>query len=144
MQSAQKPTIIMSVSRPLGDKTPAPNRHFNFQQQPMQTPAPQTVKMAKLSILEAPEEDFMMPTPGAYLRPSSARKSLRAPRASGSGSQMMQFKTPATHGRHWEVSDGDIQIDTVEAEPEPEVEVEDYDEIEYMPPKMPGMSFENH
>ena len=53
---------------------------------------------------------------------------------------MMQFKTPATNGRHWDVSDGDIQVGLDEAKDEAEVEVEDYDEIEYMPPKMPGMS----
>lgn len=133
MQSAQKPSVL--VSRPLGDKTPAANRYQSFQ--PMQTPAPQTVKMAKLSIIEAAEEDFMMPTPGAYLRPSSSRKSLRAPRTSGGGQNVLQFKTPATNGRHWEV-DGDIQVDVNEAE---EVEeVDDYDEIEYMPPKVLGES----
>ncbi|TCD68545.1 hypothetical protein EIP91_010470 [Steccherinum ochraceum] len=122
------------VTRVLGDKTPAPNRHLNYQ--PMQTPAPQTIKLAKLSILETEEEDFMMPTPGAYLRPSSSRKSLRASRTSGSGQKML-FKTPATNGRHWEVNEEDLQI-MQEAEPEPEVEVDDYDEIEYMPPKVSG------
>ncbi|KAH8079836.1 hypothetical protein BXZ70DRAFT_960699 [Cristinia sonorae] len=139
LQSAHKPTVV--VARPLGDKTPAPNRHQSFQ--PMQTPAPNTIKMAKLSIVEAAEEDFMMPTPGAHLRPSSMRKSLRAPRTSGSGQKMMQFKTPATNGRHWEVNEEDMQLEMAEAEEEAvEVEVDDYDEIEYMPPKVPEQPYE--
>ena len=96
-----KPAI--RVQRPLGDKTPAPNRVANAV--PFDTPAPQTAKLAKLSLLEAPQQAV----PESLLRPSSARKSLRAPRMSG-GVQQLDFKTPVTRGDHWNVSDISIEV----------------------------------
>ncbi|EPS93019.1 hypothetical protein FOMPIDRAFT_1136962 [Fomitopsis schrenkii] len=119
-----KPTI--RVQKPLGDKTPFPNRVANTV--PFDAPAPQTAKLAKLALLEAPQEVL----PEALLRPSSARKSLRAPRMSGS--IQLDFKTPVTRGDHWNVSDGEIDVDlNEEAEEVADVRGEDDDEIEYMP-----------
>ncbi|KAI0728184.1 hypothetical protein C8Q72DRAFT_761957, partial [Fomitopsis betulina] len=120
-----KPTI--RVQRPFGDKTPFPNRVASAV--PFGAPAPQTAKLAKLALLEAPQEAL----PDALLRPSSARKSLRAPRMSGS--IQLDFKTPMTRGDHWNVSDGEIDVDlNEEAEEVADVQGEDDDEIEYMPP----------
>ncbi|CAL1705949.1 unnamed protein product [Somion occarium] len=134
LQTVVKPSII--VSRPLGDKTPFPNRQQNVP--PLHTPALQTAKIAKLSLLD----HELVQTPGHLLRPSSNRKSLRAPRASGSGGKRNVFKTPVTNGNHWDVSDGDIQVELSDAQAETEEIVEDYDEIEYMPPKVPEQPYE--
>ena len=99
-------------------------------------PVPQTAKLAKLALLEAPQEVV----PDTLLRPSSARKSLRAPRLSG-GVQQLDFKTPITRGDHWNVSDGEIDVDAdEEAEAAVDVRGEDDDEIEYMPPTAIGTS----
>lgn len=128
-----KPTI--RVQKPLGDKTPFPNRVANAV--PFDVPAPQTAKLAKLALLEAPQEVI----PESLLRPSSARKSLRAPRLSG-GVQQLDFKTPVTRGDHWNVSDGEIDVDGAEeAEDTVDVRGEDDDEIEYMPPTAIGTSY---
>lgn len=133
IQTTIKPTI--QVSRPLGDKTPFPNRQQNIA--PLHTPAPKAAKVAKLSLLEQDLQELAK-TPGHLLLPSSTRKSLRAPRHSGAV-KCYDFKTPMTNGNHWDVSDGEIQLDMNTAETELEDE-EDYDEIEYMPPKMQGGS----
>ncbi|KAH9838997.1 uncharacterized protein C8Q71DRAFT_489456 [Rhodofomes roseus] len=121
-----KPTV--RVQKPLGDKTPFPNRVANAV--PFDTPAPQTAKLAKLALLEAPQQAL----PDTLLRPSSARKSLRAPRTSG-GAPQLDFKTPVTQGNHWDVSDGEIVVEAEEDVQEAvDVRGEDDDEIEYMPP----------
>ncbi|KAL4248744.1 hypothetical protein ABKN59_007175 [Abortiporus biennis] len=132
LQATIKPSVV--ISRPLGDKTPFPNR----QQLPLHTPAPQTTKIAKLSLLE-PNVDFTQ-TPGALLLPSSARRSSRAPRTSGSG-RALTFKTPLTNGNHWDVSDGELEVDEAELELS-DVQSEDSDEIEYMPPKVSEQPYE--
>ena len=73
-------------------------------------------------------------TPGALLLPSARRKSLRLPRSASK-----KFTTPAQQGRHWDVSDGELDPDVSSGSADvEEVEQEDYDEIEYMPPKVPG------
>ncbi|KAG2341076.1 hypothetical protein BDR05DRAFT_936817 [Suillus weaverae] len=105
-------------SRPLGDKTPFPNRIANHS-----TPLQMTKPIFDV-------------TPGALLRPSSARKHVRLPRSASKG-----FQTPLTGGDHWDVSDIDINPEVVAA-PSQSIEEEDYDEIEYMPPKLPEMPYE--
>ncbi|KAH9932577.1 uncharacterized protein B0H18DRAFT_986323 [Fomitopsis serialis] len=126
LSRSAKPSI--RVQKPLGDKTPFPNRVANAV--PFDTPAPQTAKLAKLALLEAPQQTL----PESFLRPSSARKSLRAPRASV-GAQHLDFKTPVTLGNHWDVSDGEIEVEADEDVLEvADVRGEDDEEIEYMPP----------
>ncbi|CCL98199.1 uncharacterized protein FIBRA_00193 [Fibroporia radiculosa] len=121
-----------TVSRPLGDKTPFPNRVANLV--PFCPPEPLTGKLAKLSLLDAPPTLATI-TPGALLRPSSARKSLRSPRLSDSGGRAFELRTPVTQGNHWDVSDGDVDLGQhVSVEETEAVQEEDYDEIEYMPP----------
>lgn len=57
-----------------------------------------------------------------------------------SGSIQLDFKTPMTRGDHWNVSDGEIDVDlNEEAEEVADVQGEDDDEIEYMPPTAIGM-----
>ena len=130
MSHSVKPTI--RVQKPLGDKTPFPNRVANAV--PFDAPAPQTAKLAKLALLEAPQEAL----PEPLMRPSSARKSLRAPRLSG-GMPQLDFKTPVTRGDHWNVSDGEIDVDAEEEAAEvASVQGEDDDEIECMPPTAIG------
>ena len=118
-----KPTLL--VTKPLGDKTPFPNR----QSQALKTPAPQTAKLAKLSLYD----ESLAKTPGNLLLPSARRKSIRLPRSAS-----RKFQTPNAQGHHWDVSDGDVQLDVGEEVEETTNEEPDYDEIEYMPPKVPG------
>ncbi|KAG1751312.1 uncharacterized protein EDB91DRAFT_1195882 [Suillus paluster] len=113
-----KEPIILVPSRPLGDKTPFPNRIANHAT-PLQVTKP---------IFDV--------TPGALLRPSSARKHVRLPRSASKS-----FQTPVTGGNHWDVSDIDINPE-VAAVPNQPIEEEDYDEIEYMPPKLTDMPYE--
>ncbi|KIJ08425.1 hypothetical protein PAXINDRAFT_88851 [Paxillus involutus ATCC 200175] len=100
--------------RPLGDKTPFPNRTAN--QQTLPTAG---TKISKPALLEG------------SLRPSSARKNVRLPRSASKS-----FETPVTGGHHWDVSDIDIEVDTAVANQS--IEEEDHGEIEYMPPKVVG------
>lgn len=98
--------------RPLGDKTPFPNRTAN--QRPVSG-----AKIAKPALLDG------------SLRPSSARKHDSLPRSASKA-----FETPVTGGKHWDVSDIEIEVDTpVENQ---SIQEESYDEIEYMPPKVEG------
>ena len=120
---------MVVVTRPLGDKTPFPNRQAQF----LQTPAPQTAKIAKLALLDGP----LAKTPGCLLLPSARRKSLRLPRSASK-----RFQTPHTGGNHWDISDGDMEAVQSSTElDEVEIEEADYDEIEYMPPKVPGKCY---
>ncbi|KAJ7057687.1 hypothetical protein C8F01DRAFT_1256313 [Mycena amicta] len=119
---------------PLGDKTPFPNQAFV-------TPLPGEEKIAKLNLalgLENPKP-LVVPvgrTPDSVLRPSSARRHGRTPRISGGAlAGRTSFVTPLNSGRHWDVSEGDIAVGTEEAAADAE-EKDDYDEIEYMPPKL--------
>lgn len=105
---------LLAPSRPLGDKTPFPNRISSH--------------VTPLQVLK-PAFDV---TPGALLRPSSARKHIRLPRSASKS-----FQTPVTGGNHWDVSDIDINTE-VAAAPNQSIDEEDYDDIEYMPPKLPG------
>ncbi|KAG2052015.1 hypothetical protein BDR06DRAFT_888646 [Suillus hirtellus] len=117
-KSKGKEPVIIAPSRPLGDKTPFPNRVANHA-----TPLQMTKPIFDV-------------TPGALLRPSSARKHVRLPRSASNS-----FQTPLTGGNHWDVSDIDINPEVVAALNQ-SIEEEDYDEIEYMPPKLPEMPYE--
>lgn len=121
--ATMKPTLL--VTKPLGDKTPFPNRLS----QALKTPAPQTAKLAKLSLFD----ESLAKTPGNLLLPSARRKSMRLPRSASK-----KFHTPSGQGNHWDVSDGDVQLDVSQEVEEVTSEEPDYDEIEYMPPKVPG------
>ena len=128
-----KPTIITTrpVVRPLGDKTPFPNRTGN---QHFQTPLPQPSKFPALSLVEPDTLLRFERTPESLLRPSSLRKHVRAPRSAS-----RSFETPPNQGNHWDISEGSIVI------PESEVQeitaLDDHDEIEYMPPNTLGALF---
>jgi len=101
--------------RPLGDKTPFPNRTAN------QVVPPSFSSKTNPTLLDG------------SLRTSSTRKHDRLPRSASK-----TFETPVTSGNHWDVSDIDIEIGGVVANQS--LEEEDYDEVEYMPPKVEGES----
>ncbi|KAJ7466913.1 hypothetical protein FB451DRAFT_401222 [Mycena latifolia] len=135
--SAKNPTRL--VVRPLGDKTPFPNRN---NANAFATPLPGEQKLAKLVLDTTSAQPhahangnangpmLLHPgaTPDSVARPSSTRKHVRAPRNS--------FVTPITAGNHWESTPFDeVDLAPVAAEPEQAPAPEDdYDEIEYMPP----------
>lgn len=131
----KKPLISASVTRPLMDKTPFPNRvaSGNFGNAG-KTPG---LKLSKIALLvpEA-EQESLSPDVAPLLRPSSTRRSLR-------GRLSQNFKTPLTKGNHWDVSPEDMEgIDGAladDAKPETETAVADEeDEVEYMPPTAIG------
>lgn len=109
---------VTPAVRPLGDKTPFPNRTLNHAVLPSET----GVKIAK-------------PALDGSLRVSSTRKHIRLPRSASKA-----FVTPVTGGNHWDVSDIDIDIGAVAANQS--VEEEDHDEVEYMPPKVEEIPYE--
>jgi hypothetical protein len=125
-QPQLKPTIVTTrpTARPLGDKTPFPNRTGGQQ---FQTPLPQGSKLAGLSFLEPGALLQFDKTPDALLRPSSTRKNVRAPRSASKN-----FETPDNQGNHWDVSD--VSIVMPEAQVQETIIEDDYDEIEYMAP----------
>lgn len=99
--------------RPLGDKTPFPNRIAN------RAAHPSDGSKVDTTLLDG------------NIRPTSTRKHDRLPR-----SVSKTFETPVTGGNHWDVSDVDIEVGEVAATQT--FEEEDSDEIEYMPPKVEG------
>jgi hypothetical protein len=130
---AGKPAIVTTrIVRPLGDKTPFPNRVGNQQ---LQTPLQQSSKIRVQSFLEPQSLLHFEKTPESLHRPSSLRKHVRVPRSASKS-----FETPPNQGHHWDISDASIvipesQVQETVAEPE-----NDYDEIEYMPPNTLGAS----
>ncbi|KAJ7671209.1 hypothetical protein B0H17DRAFT_1335482 [Mycena rosella] len=128
---SKNPTRLV-IARPLGDKTPFPNRDAAASK--FATPLPGAQKIAKLVLLDAnrPSELKLLhpgATPDSVARPSSTRKHVRAPRSASK-----QFETPVTTGNHWDVSELDLVVPPA-AEPQaPAPPTDDYDEIEYMPP----------
>ncbi|KAM5536717.1 hypothetical protein V8D89_009644 [Ganoderma adspersum] len=141
----KKPLVSISVTRPLMDKTPFPNRvaaaGFGGAGPAGKTPG---LKLSKLALLvsEPQLSESLSPDVAPLLRPSSARKSLRG-RLSGSN-----FKTPLTKGNYWDVSPGDLEgIGGVAEDAKEETEVavdeeEEDDEIEYMPPTAVELPYE--
>ncbi|EKM54868.1 uncharacterized protein PHACADRAFT_124267 [Phanerochaete carnosa HHB-10118-sp] len=134
-------TSSLHASRPLGDKTPFPNRQYAPAQQ-LRTPKPQAAKLLLEVQDEAPE--MLAQTPECLLLPSATRrrKSLRLPSAISKS-----LKTPATKGNYWDVSDGDLELSIGEGDslgesvaggdPALNTGAEEDDDIEYMPPKVP-------
>ncbi|KAG9015606.1 hypothetical protein FRB90_004746 [Tulasnella sp. 427] len=104
---------------------------------PARLPFPVTpVPSGKLQLGVTPR--ISIDAPASVLRPSSTRKSLRAPRKS--------FETPEKIGRrpHWDISDGEIDADVnVSGVSGQEIiEEEDDDDVEYMPPSYLDESFD--
>ncbi|RDB15593.1 hypothetical protein Hypma_004049 [Hypsizygus marmoreus] len=122
-QTQLKPVSLAArpAARPLGDKTPFPNRIGGHQ---FQTPAPQISKSLCLE-----PQTLLQPTktPDALLRPSTARKHVRVPRSASKS-----FETPMNNGHHWDVSE--LSIVLPEAQVQETMPEEDDDEIEYMAP----------
>ncbi|EPQ57153.1 hypothetical protein GLOTRDRAFT_137554 [Gloeophyllum trabeum ATCC 11539] len=126
-KTGSKSILLKTTSKPLLDKTPFPNRTART----LRTPELADEKIAKLSFLDVETDVPGSSQQQQHLRPSSSRKSLRLPRSATS----IKFRTPVTTGNHWDVSDGEVQVQAENADAEQEaVEVEDDDEIEYMPP----------
>jgi len=111
--------------RPLGDKTPAPNRSNVFQ-----GGYDGLGKMPKLILVEvdAPKDAA---TPEMQ-RPSSTRKHSRSRRSIG-----QKFETPVNDGRHWDV--GNVNLGSPELEVQEAIPEVDLDEVEYMAPNTLGM-----
>lgn len=137
--AGEKTAPRTAVRLTLGDKTPFPNRTKNrssvggggVQEQ---------LNFAPIGT----DKPVPLDTPG--LRPSSSRKSVRRTSHGPGGFNLtgMQgldfstFQTPRVNGNPWDVEDIDVVApgteETIQEEP-----VEDYDEIEYMPPKVEGL-----
>lgn len=127
MFKGAKPEIVLTTrapgtGRPLGDKTPFPNRVASSA---IHTPLPHATKLSKLSLLEPGDSVDNL------LRPSSTRKNVRVPRSASKS-----FETPANGGHHWDVSDMSIVMPDSQVAVLEEEAGEDHDEIEYMPPKL--------
>lgn len=112
-------TILYTISRPLGDKTPAPNRLNPIL---FQTPAGgktggQKSKLSKL-VLETDHgnaegsEEQDGNTPPSSQRPSSQRKNVKQPKQlnlNGMMGKLDAFQTPMNKGNHWDVEDDELQ-----------------------------------
>ncbi|PPQ80204.1 hypothetical protein CVT25_003557 [Psilocybe cyanescens] len=123
-------TVLATSGRPLIDKTPMPNRIGTIL---FKTPLPGAVKPSKLK----GEENG---TPGSGQRPSSMRKHIKHPRISGKA-----LETPTNNGNHWDVSDGDIVLESQALQQETILEQEDdLDEVEYGPPNTLDIPFQPH
>jgi hypothetical protein len=116
-------TVLSSVARPLGDKTPFANR----QRQVIHGPTPGPAKAPT----GGEKQGFL--TPGHALLPSSARKSVRGRRSSGP-----VFETPVPSGNHLDVIESDVIAPVLPEVQSEEIHAEDFDEIEYMPPTAIG------
>lgn len=124
--------VPKTVARPtaLVDKTPFVNRGVARHQ----TPAPSGITK---KLIESTPVLFKVneTTPPSSQRPSATRARLRIPVRSA-------YETPAPGGRHWDVSDGSIDVSrlsgsvTVDSVGTPVVK--EYDDIEYMPPTAVG------
>ncbi|KAH9484775.1 hypothetical protein JR316_0001677 [Psilocybe cubensis] len=123
--SAHQKIVLATTGRPLGDKTPMPNRIGALL---LKTPLPGATKPSKLK----GEEN------GSGQRPSSMRKHIKQPRMSGKA-----LETPINTGNHWDISDGDIVLEATaqlqETIPEQE---DDFDDVEYGPPNTLDIPFQ--
>ena len=121
----------------MGDKTPLPNRTL-IPQSPSEK-----VKASKVSSLRVTTFPNSLIDDGdtdvleSMKRPSSLRKHLKLP----TNSAQKNFETPMNHGRHWELSEGDIDVSGLQPELQEMQIVEDdigSDEIEYCAPNTLG------
>jgi len=122
--SGKLTTTTTTVSRPLLDKTPFPNRTRD--PAAFQTPLPQT----KLTFLDAESDNPLL-----FPLPSSTRKHVRVPRSAS-----RSFETPPSTltvpPNQWDVSELDIVLGQEQSSIVEDVLVkDDYDEVEYMPPR---------
>ncbi|TDL26095.1 hypothetical protein BD410DRAFT_825979 [Rickenella mellea] len=130
-----KQATTFSVSRPLADKTPFPNRQNNLS---LITPLPRTGHTGKQPFLIKPLLGGLeQSTP--LLPPSSTRRKLRIPRSASKS-----FETPITKGDHWNVSDLSIDIASTTLQEVSEEDVSDDSEPEFMPPTAVFPPFEPH
>ena len=138
-----KPVLLntRSAARPLGDKTPFPNRtskagavlYMDMRKGELQQKLPKFLESLHPSLRnqETPETLDFSP------RPSSTRKSARTPNSAN-----RKFQTPLVNGNPWDVSDGSIELDDMQVQDvQQDAEVDDLDEIEYMLPNMLGTFF---
>ncbi|KAF8953995.1 hypothetical protein BDZ97DRAFT_552337 [Flammula alnicola] len=77
-------TVLTTIIRPLGDKTPLPNRLGNVL---FQTPLPGMSKLSKLGQFAENGYEGEGGTPDSVQRPSSMRKHIKHPRNSGKHSK---------------------------------------------------------
>lgn len=134
-------TVLATISRPLGDKTPLPNRFGNALHG---TPLPQKSKLSKLAIIEAAKEDledYTLEDGETMHRPSSLRKHMKHPR----NSIPRNFETPMNNGRHWDISDGDVDVFEMQNLVEETLteDEDDLSDVEYCPPNNLGVYFVN-
>lgn len=81
------------------------------------------------------DDDELLDSLESTKRPSSLRKHLKLPR----NSVQKSFETPMNQGRHWEISDNDIDISSPQPVlQETKIVEDDYDEIEYCAPNTLG------
>ncbi|KAF8704396.1 hypothetical protein AX14_014033 [Amanita brunnescens Koide BX004] len=129
-----KPVVLNTrpAARPLGDKTPFPNRarkastgqDMDMQKGELQQKLPKLLESLYPSLSSRGETLDLSP------RPSSTRKSARTPNSAN-----RKFQTPLVNGNPWDVSEGSIELGDVQLQDaQQDAEVEDLDEIEYMPP----------
>ncbi|KAG8906924.1 hypothetical protein FRB99_005698 [Tulasnella sp. 403] len=132
--TSQQPASRLAALADKTNKTP-----FILRTQFPVTPLP----AQKLQLGATPKDTDTLDLPSPVLRPSSTRKSIRAPRSASKN-----FQTPERRGRrpHWDISDGDISVEIVNLsagglgldneiiEEGAELDEDDDDEIEYMPP----------
>jgi hypothetical protein len=132
-------TVLRMGARPLGDKTPFPNRARISSAGEKGTPF-------ALASIELDPVPGLTPAPARVRRPSSTRKSVRRSSHGPGGLDLSgisapdfsAFQTPRVNGNPWDVEDIDLVLPVAEEAIEEEP-AEDYDEIEYMPPKAVGM-----
>lgn len=133
-------TTVGIVSRPLGDKTPLPNRLgtvvFETPLDKAKALKPSVLRDLSVQPTNFEGDDF----PELVQRPSSLRKNLRLP---SNLSLKKNLETPVNQGIHWNMSDGDIVHDSQLAQQESVDEDKiDQDEIEYCPPNTLGMDYQ--
>lgn len=116
--------VPVTITRPLGDKTPFPNRTLNTAA--LDTPSPRITKLPSLD----PSDDLPVSVP----RPSATRRHLRVPRVSAEYKQAPVTPASRNQASHWDV--GELSVSEPRAE---NINQEDHDEIEYMPPKAIGI-----
>ncbi|KAI6165977.1 hypothetical protein EDD17DRAFT_1549871 [Pisolithus thermaeus] len=119
-KQAQVPKVKGTpVVRPLGDKTPFPNRTAN-----------------RATLVSSPNAKLAnRPPPDESHQANSARRHVRLPRSAS-----RSFETPVNAGNHWDASEMDIEVGG--ATVNHSFEEEDCDEVEYMPPKVDEVPYE--
>jgi hypothetical protein len=133
-----KKLILGTATRPkLGDKTPLPNRTLIPQSPSEKVKALKTSTLRFTNLPDSLTDDEDADVLESMKRPSSLRKHLKLPK----NSTPKDFETPMNYGRHWEVSDGDIDVSNLQSALQEVKVVEDdigSDEVEYCAPNTLG------